>query len=125
MGQGYDACTLADAGYAALGLDLAPTAVDLAQKTAAKRGSKAAFLVGDFFAFPPPAPFAATFDVIWDYTFFCALPPELRPRWAARTAELLKRDGGVLATVRACSIIRGLRRASEGCSLKGPPEGVY
>ena len=28
--------------------------------------------------------------------FFCALPPEARPRWARRMAQLLRRDGGRL-----------------------------
>ncbi|KAJ3496563.1 hypothetical protein NLG97_g2568 [Lecanicillium saksenae] len=29
------------------------------------------------------------FDLIYDYTFFCALNPELRPKWALRHTELL------------------------------------
>ncbi|KAJ6178797.1 hypothetical protein N7519_009258 [Penicillium mononematosum] len=29
------------------------------------------------------------FDIIYDYTFFCALNPELRPKWALRHTELL------------------------------------
>ncbi|KAL4944564.1 hypothetical protein BDV06DRAFT_220190 [Aspergillus oleicola] len=35
------------------------------------------------------------FDLIYDYTFLCALHPTRRPRWAERMAELL-RPGGFL-----------------------------
>lgn len=33
------------------------------------------------------------FDLIFDYTFLCALPRELRPAWARRMSELLAPDG--------------------------------
>lgn len=33
------------------------------------------------------------FDLIFDYTFLCALPRELRPKWAKRMSELLAPDG--------------------------------
>lgn len=33
------------------------------------------------------------FDLIFDYTFLCALPRELRPAWAKRMSELLAPDG--------------------------------
>lgn len=39
------------------------------------------------------------FDFIFDYTFFCALPPSLRSAWGARTAELLTPDTGRLLTI--------------------------
>ena len=38
------------------------------------------------------------FDFIFDYTFFCALLPSLRPAWGARTAELLAPGTGRLLT---------------------------
>ena len=36
------------------------------------------------------------FDVIYDYTFLCALPPHLRPSWAKRMVELLKPTGHLI-----------------------------
>ncbi|KAJ1908381.1 hypothetical protein IWQ60_011682, partial [Tieghemiomyces parasiticus] len=36
--------------------------------------------------------------LIFDYTFFCALDPSLREKWAAKMAELLAADG-VLVTL--------------------------
>lgn len=41
---------------------------------------------------------SAHFDFIFDCTFFCALPPSLRPAWGARTAELLAPGTGRLLT---------------------------
>ena len=47
----------------------------------------------DFFASPALVP--GSFALAYDYTFLCAIPPSLRPKWAARYAELI-RPGGVL-----------------------------
>ena len=61
------------------------------------------FICADFFkdAFlskthPGPAAEEKTFDLIYDYTFLCALPPALRPQWAARTSGLLSRNGHLI-----------------------------
>lgn len=45
----------------------------------------------NFFALPP----AETFDLLVEQTFFCALPPTLRPAYAQQCARLL-RPGGKL-----------------------------
>ncbi|KAI9226096.1 MAG: S-adenosyl-L-methionine-dependent methyltransferase [Piptocephalis tieghemiana] len=37
------------------------------------------------------------FDLIYDYTFLCALPPTMRPRWAERITQLTKPDGLLIA----------------------------
>ena len=50
-------------------------------------------LCADFFAFDAEG----GFDFIFDYTFFCALPPSMRGAWGKRTAELLK-PGGLPST---------------------------
>lgn len=38
------------------------------------------------------------FDIIYDYTFLCALPPPLRPKWAARMSQLLAPQGTLICT---------------------------
>lgn len=38
------------------------------------------------------------FDFIFDYTFFCAIPPSLRPAWGRQMGALLK-PGGKLLTI--------------------------
>ncbi|KAI8580504.1 hypothetical protein K450DRAFT_237366 [Umbelopsis ramanniana AG] len=50
------------------------------------------FLCDDFFTFDVPA---EKFSLIFDYTFFCALPPSLRTQWGQRMADLIP-SGGTL-----------------------------
>ena len=40
----------------------------------------------------------ASFDFIFDYTFFCALPPARRKEWGARMSQLLTPETGRLLT---------------------------
>lgn len=70
---------------------------------------KVQFIIGDFFHEDFLAAISSTthgddintvppttdekFDLIFDYTFLCALPRELRPTWAKRMSELLAPDG--------------------------------
>mmetsp|Transcript_20225 Transcript_20225/g.24916 ORF Transcript_20225/g.24916 Transcript_20225/m.24916 type:complete len:463 (+) Transcript_20225:529-1917(+) len=39
------------------------------------------------------------FDFIFDYTFFCALPPELRPQWGEQMSKLIHPKYGKLLTL--------------------------
>jgi len=104
-GRVYDAATFVKSGAAeAVALDIVPAAVDAARAWLASPASgldggattAARAVCGDFFALPPDA--APPFDVGYDYTFFCALPPARRPAWAAAWAAAL-RPGGVLITL--------------------------
>ncbi len=52
-------------------------------------------VIGDFF---DEALVEGPFDLVWDYTFLCALEPSERRRWASRMAELV-RPGGALAVL--------------------------
>lgn len=59
---------------------------------------KTEFVVGDFFQdswLHKVGVGAGEWDVIYDYTFLCALPPAFRTKWAARMKGLLK-PGGLL-----------------------------
>jgi protein-L-isoaspartate O-methyltransferase len=104
-GRGYDVIEMAKVGYHALGLDIAPTAVAAAQahngaclKTAglgAWPGS-ASFSTDDFFQIQPPA---GGFDLIYDYTFLCALDPAQRVQWAETMRRLIKPKTGELVTL--------------------------
>mmetsp|Transcript_22379 Transcript_22379/g.35484 ORF Transcript_22379/g.35484 Transcript_22379/m.35484 type:complete len:264 (-) Transcript_22379:377-1168(-) len=97
-GRGYDAVALAEAGYTVLGLDLAPTAVEAANRYLEEMNGiqnpegACSFEEGDFFGV------SQRFDVIFDYTFLCALPPELRKPWAEKMKSSLK-PGGELITL--------------------------
>ena len=103
-GRGYAVTELAKACDEVLGIDIAPTAVAAAEARLSdvKHGSaeaevipRVAFRVADFFSCDLGV---GTFDVIYDYTFLCAIPPERRGDWAARMASLL-RPGGKLVTI--------------------------
>jgi SAM-dependent methyltransferase len=88
---------LVEAGWDVLGLDLAPTAIARAEalwkerqaeeeiggKEKKGRKGRLTYKVGNFYELEGP------FDLIFDYTFLCALPPDHRPRWAKKMRALL------------------------------------
>lgn len=59
-----------------------------------------------------------TYDFIFDYTFFCALPPLLRKKWGERMSELLTPDTGRLLTFMFPIL------PNPEIPLKGPPFSV-
>lgn len=97
-GRGYDLLALASTPVCTevVGLDLSPTGVQAARSYIAEAThvedtvkSKCRVEVGDFFAYEEKK--GGGFDFIYDYTFLCALPPELREDWAKKMASLLKK----------------------------------
>ncbi len=105
-GAGYDVFEFAEAGIDATGLDLAPTA---AKRFEALREqlhiakSAAQIVTGDFFAHEAPD---GGYDIIWDYTFCCAIQPEQRPDWANKMASLLAPDGELVTLIFPIEAIR-------------------
>ncbi|KAI0370258.1 S-adenosyl-L-methionine-dependent methyltransferase [Pilatotrama ljubarskyi] len=95
-GRGYDAIYLANSlGLETTGMDISPTAVEAAGKYKAEIGASGnvTFIVEDFFALE-----RETFDLVYDYTFFVAIPPSMRPAWAKQMGKLVK-PGGYLITL--------------------------
>ncbi|KAI8633858.1 S-adenosyl-L-methionine-dependent methyltransferase [Xylariaceae sp. FL1651] len=103
-GRGYDVLLLSSFGYDVYGLEISPGALDAAKKNASdalekglyeiqgdKRGT-ITWLYQDFFA-TDWKDVEPLFDLIFDYTFFCALPPPMRSAWALRMEALLKPGG--------------------------------
>lgn len=81
-------------GFDSLGIDLSPTAVEIAQKELASIDNAPAnitFEQHDFFLSPTLLP--SSFSLAYDYTFLCAIPPTMYASWALRYAELIKPDG--------------------------------
>ncbi|KAH7442715.1 hypothetical protein KP509_03G100900 [Ceratopteris richardii] len=92
-GSGYDVVALASHERHVIGLDISSTAVGQAQKLWHERESSAfEFLCADFFEYKPRDPF----DLILDYTFFCALEPSLRSLWGVKVNELLASEGELI-----------------------------
>ncbi len=73
-GTGHDVRAWARAGWHAVGLDIAPTAIELARERTAQAGLAAQFQLGDFLRDEPKT----TFDWVFEHTFFCAIEPNLR-----------------------------------------------
>lgn len=91
-GSGYEVAAFAAAGYAVTAIDFSPPAV--ARAKANLPPSLAERVVeGDFFTYDFPS---APFDIVYERTFLCALPPSLWATVIDRTAALLK-PGGTLA----------------------------
>lgn len=96
VGQGYDAAAFAQK-RPTVGLDIAPTAVAAAIHKAESDPSTAALLKSGQLSFVEADFFAhvGVYHTVFDYTFLCALPPELWPRWA-ETVHRLVAPGGEL-----------------------------
>ncbi|KAF9447686.1 thiol methyltransferase 1 [Macrolepiota fuliginosa MF-IS2] len=97
-GLGYDVTYLAGTlGINALGLDASQTVLDRARASVKENPppqGEASFEVANFFTYKP----AEGFDLVYDYTFFVAIPPSLRGDWGKKMTELIK-PGGYLITL--------------------------
>lgn len=93
-GAGHDVVAMASIKRYVVGLDISKTALEQAKELASRSPEvqSVEFLNADFFSYAPPY----KFDLIFDYTFFCALEPSLRSKWAAKMAELLALDGEIM-----------------------------
>ena len=92
-GYGYDIKALASDKRKVVGVDIAPLAVENARKVI-EGTPNAEILLEDFFKLP----LDGQVDLLYDYTFLCALPPTMRPQWAEKLAKLLK-VGSTLITL--------------------------
>ncbi|RAK84922.1 thiopurine S-methyltransferase family protein [Aspergillus costaricaensis CBS 115574] len=135
-GRGYDPVMLALHGFDVYGLDISATGVSEARKYASSEmqspqgynfssgTAKAAnignvkFIAGDFFSSEWESEAlrdGEKFDLIYDYTFLCALHPSVRQKWAERMSHLLH-PGGLLVCLEFPMY--------KDPSLPGPPWGL-
>ncbi|KAK1775260.1 S-adenosyl-L-methionine-dependent methyltransferase [Copromyces sp. CBS 386.78] len=143
-GRGHDVLLLSAHGYDVFGLDSSPTSLEEAKKNE-KRVAEAdnegkwkelyaprkelgvttkgrvMWVTGDFFEddWVNDSGYGKVkngFNLIFDYTFFCALPPEARPGFAKRMSDLLNPDGGRLVCLEW--------PLDKDPSTGGPPWGV-
>lgn len=87
-GSGHEIAAFAAAGCRVTAIDLSAGGVARARRVAAAHPG-VDLRQADFFAFAA----GGRFDLIYERTFVCALPPALWPRLAARMADLLAPDG--------------------------------
>jgi SAM-dependent methyltransferase len=90
-GNAYEAQYLLDQGFSNITLiDIAPLVVErLKKKFEGQAGIK--IICGDFFSH------SESYDLIIEQTFFCALPPVLRPKYVKHMHTLLNPTKGKLA----------------------------
>ncbi len=86
-GVGHDVAHLVSLGIDAIGLDIAPTAIERAKSTYPKHTRR--FVLGDLFELKD------SLDAVVEHTCLCALPPEWRARYRDAVVSLLK-PGGLL-----------------------------
>ena len=91
-GSAYEIKAFCDLGWTALAIDFSPAAVERARSFL---GPLAATVrLADFFTDELGGPF----DLIYERTFLCSLPPARWPDYSRRMAQLLK-PGGLLAGI--------------------------
>lgn len=98
VGTGYDLIPLSKVSENLIALDIAATAQrrfnEIVKRDLDER-AQTQFLLENFFEFRPKMPF----DLIWDYTFLCAIDPSEREAWATTMARLIKKGGTLLALI--------------------------
>ncbi|KAJ8604440.1 hypothetical protein CTAYLR_000894 [Chrysophaeum taylorii] len=107
-GRAYDALALAETGREVVALDISPTACEAARALIGDK-TGVAVVCEDFFEHK------ATYDLIWDCTFLCALPPDMREAWARQSVDLLAPGGGIATMI--------FPMGKPSC-LGGPPFGL-
>ena len=96
-GKGHDVLLFARHGFDALGVDFAPSAVEIGTQAAKDAGlsESARFERADIFDLPERYP--AHFDYIVERACYCAIDPIDRPRYVETAAVLLKPGGRIIA----------------------------
>ncbi len=89
-GTGENALYVASLGLAVLGFDVAETALAIARKQAADRGTDAEFVEADAFHLER---LGRTFQTVLDCGLFHVFDAEERPRYAASLASVTEHDG--------------------------------
>jgi SAM-dependent methyltransferase len=97
-GFGHDVLRLARAGFRAVGVDFAAYAVDQGNARAAAAGLPAEFLRADLFELPRLRPdWVGGFDLVFEYTCFCAIDPARRADYAEVVSRMLRPGGELVA----------------------------
>ncbi|KAI8137186.1 S-adenosyl-L-methionine-dependent methyltransferase [Fennellomyces sp. T-0311] len=93
-GSGYDVVLLATQDRHITGLDMSSTCINLCNEKLGNGDGKYDFLCDDFYKYKIPE---GGYDLVYDYTFLCAMPPHMRPAWGARMSEIIKPGGTLVA----------------------------
>ena len=94
-GRAHDARAWARAGHHVTAVDFAPMAVEEAQRLAADEGVALEVELSDVLNLP--SKLRGTFDLVWEQTCLCALPPEHREAYVASMHGALVPSGQLIA----------------------------
>ncbi len=109
-GSGHDVRALARAGAEPIGLDLSPSAINIADSF--PRVGPERYRLANFLELPPEL--VGAFDWVFEHTCFCAIDPRRRRTYADSAAAALKPGGRLLA----------IFYLDPGHGDTGPPYGV-
>ncbi|MCX8050650.1 MAG: TPMT family class I SAM-dependent methyltransferase [Chlorobi bacterium] len=90
-GYGHDALMMAQRGYAVTAVDFAPEPIAYLQRTAHIAGVEIETVCDDVFDLPEQ--FDNAFDIVLEYTCYCAIAPSRRAEYAGVIARVLKPNG--------------------------------
>ncbi|PSS24043.1 Thiol methyltransferase [Actinidia chinensis var. chinensis] len=93
-GSGHDVAAIACPERYVVGVDISDKAIKRAIELSSSLPNADYFTFSktDFFTWHP----TELFDLIFDYTFFCAIEPDMRSAWASQMKYLLKPDGELI-----------------------------
>src|SRR6266498_1444663 len=87
-GSGYEVQAFHEAGYDVTAIDFSPAALDQAKRVLGVLAARVIF--GDFFTYNFGQ---GRFDLIYERTFLCSMPPSRWPDYANRVSDLLLPGG--------------------------------
>jgi hypothetical protein len=90
-GSGYEVKAFQDAGLNVTAIDFAPLAIKRTRSLAGSTG--VTILLADFFTHDFPLRY---FDIVYERTFLCSLPPSRWRSYSERMAALLKTNGRLI-----------------------------
>ena len=108
-GRGHDAAALAAAGWQVVAVDLLEELRPMVEPPLEARGGH--FVAANALGYVAKP----TFDLLFEHTFFCAIPPELRPEYGEMARRLLHFRARVHALVFP---------ADKPLEAGGPPWGI-
>ena len=90
-GSGYEVQAFHEAGYDVTAIDFSPAAVDRAKRLLGILAER--IILGDFFTHDFGQ---GRFDLVYERTFLCSMPPSRWPDYAKRMADLLPVGGSLI-----------------------------
>ena len=112
-GNGWDAINFAEKGHTVTAVDFAESAINNMHTSAQERGVEINIIHSDIFKLGKLFP--QTFDIVLEYTCFCAIDPTRRMDYIEMTNQIIKPEGKLIAL---------LYPIDKDINDDGPPFGI-